>query len=118
VRLRAGDTLQFTFDIRVGGKKRTAPPRVRLEYRVDYVRSNGKMSGKVFHLSEKEYAPGVYTVKKIHSLADRSTRKHYPGIHRITVLVNGVEEASGKFTLIGGRPAKVLNSRGRTVWRR
>jgi hypothetical protein len=76
------------------------------------------MSGKVFHLSEKEYAPGVYTVKKIHSLADRSTRKHYPGIHRITVLVNGVEEASGKFTLIGGRPAKVLNSRGRTVWRR
>ena len=74
--------------------------KVRLEYGIDYVKSNGKRNRKIFKISEvslKENVRKPYTKK--HSFADVSTRKHYPGTHSITLIVNGVERSKLDFEL-------------------
>ena len=90
-----GDNLNFSFSIST--KKAT---KVRIEYGIAYVKSNGKTSGKIFKISEitlKENEQKVYTRK--HSFVDRSVRKHYPGIHSITLIVNGEERGTLDFEL-------------------
>ncbi len=75
--------------------------KVRLEYGIDYVKSNGKRNRKIFQISEislKAKERKIYTKK--HSFADLSTRKHYPGIHSITLIVNGVERGTMDFELV------------------
>jgi hypothetical protein len=74
--------------------------KVRLEYGVDYVKSGGKRSRKIFKISEislKANETKHYTKK--HSFADVSTRKHYPGTHSVTLIVNGVERGKLDFEL-------------------
>ncbi|MCL2368446.1 MAG: DNA alkylation repair protein [Oscillospiraceae bacterium] len=91
-----GEEMPFSFSIEV--KK---PTKVRLEYGVDYVKANGKRNRKIFQISEiafKEAAKKDYT--KRHSFADVSVRKHYPGVHSITLIVNGVERETLDFTLV------------------
>jgi 3-methyladenine DNA glycosylase AlkC len=87
----------ITFSFTVLTKEAT---KVRLEYGIDYVKSNGKRNRKIFQISEisfKENAKKSYT--KNHSFADVSTRKHYPGIHTITLIVNGIERGKLDFEL-------------------
>ena len=82
-----GDSITFSFKLAVA--KQT---KVRLEYGIDFVKANGKRNRKIFQISEstlKENETRSYTKK--HSFADLSTRKHYPGVHSITLIVNGVE---------------------------
>jgi 3-methyladenine DNA glycosylase AlkC len=66
--------------------------KVRLEYGIDYVKSGGKRSRKLFKISElslKGNEKKSYVRK--HSFKDLSTRKHYPGVHSVTLIVNGNE---------------------------
>jgi len=91
-----GDHLYFTFDLH---NDEAEARKVRLEYRVDYVKARGKRSGKVFQIKECEMAPGVHSVKRKLTLKDLSTRKHYPGEHGLAVIVNGVEKALATFEL-------------------
>ena len=91
-----GGDLTFSFVIRA--KKTT---KARLEYGIDYVKSNEKRNRKIFQISEislKENERKPYT--KSHSFADLSTRKHYPGIHQIVLIVNGVEQGRLEFEVI------------------
>ena len=88
-----GKDLVFSFSVSVKGET-----KVRLEYGIDYVKSNGKRNRKIFQISEivlKENQKKVYT--KTHSFEDVSTRKHYPGIHSITLIVNGTERGTLDF---------------------
>jgi len=88
----------ITFSFTILAKQAT---KVRLEYGVDYVKSNGKRNRKIFQISEislKENQKKPYTKK--HSFADVSTRKHYAGLHSITLIVNGVERGSLDFDLM------------------
>ena len=88
-----GGNLTFFFEI--AAKKAT---KVRLEYGIDYVKSNGRRNRKIFQISEltfKENGKKAYT--KTHSFADTSTRKHYPGIHSVTLIVNGGERGTLDF---------------------
>lgn len=74
--------------------------KVRVEYGIDYVKANGKRNRKIFQISEitlKENQKKSYTKK--HSFSDFSTRKHYSGIHSITLIVNGVERGTLDFEL-------------------
>jgi 3-methyladenine DNA glycosylase AlkC len=95
-RLKIGEELRFSYRLQVKGDE---PVRVRLEYAVDYVKANGKTSPKVFQHSEKIYPPGVHNLQKKHAFTDFTTRKHYPGEHRLAVIVNGVEKAGVLFLL-------------------
>ncbi|MFC2157068.1 DNA alkylation repair protein [Acidobacteriota bacterium] len=92
--INIGDDLRFSFDV-VFEKKCKA----RLEYGVSYVKSNGKLSSKVFKITEGSYKPGTYSFKRKQSFADMSTRKHYPGKHQISLLLNGEEKAQTSFEL-------------------
>lgn len=90
-----GENLTFSFKILA--KKAT---KTRLEYGIDYVKSNGKRNKKIFKISEvslKENEKKSYMKK--HSFADVSVRKHYPGIHSITIIINGVEKGKLDFEL-------------------
>ncbi|HBG2111751.1 TPA: DNA alkylation repair protein [Clostridioides difficile] len=90
-----GEDLTFSFNILA--KKAT---KTRLEYGIDYIKSNGKRNRKIFKISEvslKENEKKPYMKK--HSFADVSVRKHYPGIHSITIIINGVEKGKLDFEL-------------------
>lgn len=94
--LAIGQNLSFTFDLVITGEQET---KVRTEYAVCYVKVRGKTSRKVFQISEKSYQPGTFSVTKKQSFENMSTRKHYPGTHRISILVNGVEKGECSFEL-------------------
>jgi len=96
--LKIGEEVQISWVLDVGTKKKA---KVRLEYVVEYAKARGKTSKKVFQISEKIFDPGSHQLKKKHAFADMSTRKHYPGKHRISIVVNGVEKASIELTLKG-----------------
>ncbi|MCQ4636474.1 DNA alkylation repair protein [Anaerovorax odorimutans] len=88
----------ITFSFAITAKKAT---KVRLEYGIDYVKANGKRSRKVFQISEislKENQEKAYT--KSHSFADLSSRKHYPGIHSIALIINGAVRENREFEVL------------------
>ena len=95
--LSIGEELPFTFELRVDTAEAC---RVRLEYAVQYARPEGKVSRKVFQIKEETFEPGTHLVSRKLSLADQSTRRHYPGQHRISIFVNGAEMASSDFDLV------------------
>lgn len=75
--------------------------RVLVDFRVHFVKANGQANPKVFKLKTLDLAPGeqVALSKKI-SLAEMSTRKHYPGKHQVEVLLNGAISPLGSFELV------------------
>lgn len=90
-----GDDISFSFSVLA---KEAA--KIRLEYGIDYVKSNGKRNRKIFKISEvllKQNDKKSYIRK--HSFADVSVRKHYPGIHSVTLIVNGMEQGTLDFEL-------------------
>ena len=90
-----GDSIAFSFSVLAEKEV-----KARLEYGIDYVKSNGRRSRKRFKISEvtlKENEERSY--EKKHSFKDLSTRKHYPGIHSIAIIVNGAERDKLDFSL-------------------
>lgn len=96
-RLVIGEELRFSFDLEMEGKKAL---QARVEYAVDFMKAHGGTSAKVFQISEKSFAPGIHTVQKRYSTADKTTRKHYPGKHHLAIRVNGSEQAQASFELV------------------
>lgn len=94
--LAIGDDLRFSFEVKLSDKE---VRRIRLEYRVDYVKANNKRSPKIFQIKEVDYKAGSYSITKKHSFKNLSTRKHYPGQHQFTIIINGVEKATGMVEL-------------------
>lgn len=91
-----GQEITFSFTVET-----EAAAKVRLEYGIDYRKANGRQSRKIFQISElsfKEHAKKAYT--KTHSFADVSTRKHYPGPHSVTLIVNGTERGTLNFEVL------------------
>ncbi len=93
-----GDKLQFSFTVR----NLTSKPRmVRLAYGLYYLRKNGSLSRKVFLISETLYQAGaVRDVERSQSFRLITTRQFYPGVHRISVIINGEEKAQGSILLM------------------
>ena len=94
---RLGEKLAFSFllksqDLTLG--------RCRLEFAIDFMKANGKHSRKIFKISEGEYTEKEKQVSKYFSFKKISTRKYYAGKHRITVVINGVDQATKSFELV------------------
>ncbi len=96
INVKIGSNLHFSFQLNNKNKK---DAKIRLEYRMYFMKANGKQSGKIFQVSEKQYKPGKHTIKKKHSFKNLSTRKHYPGEHGISIIVNGVEMEKINFSV-------------------
>jgi 3-methyladenine DNA glycosylase AlkC len=92
-----GNDLPFTFELSVD---RDQACLVRLEMGVTYVKARGKPSTKIFQIKEDRFDPGRHPIERKHSFRDLSTRKHYPGKHQISIIVNGVEKATVSFELL------------------
>jgi len=80
----------------------TAPTtrRLLIDYVVHYVKKSGGTSEKVFKWKELDLAPGeTVALEKRQVIRDFTTRRHYPGRHRVEVQVNGARLVEGEFGL-------------------
>jgi len=92
-----GSSLEFSFSI---SNNATRTRKVRIEYAIYHLKKNGELTPKVFMISEREMDPGSQTkIERKHTIKPITTRRYYPGIHRVAVIVNGVEAAPIDFTL-------------------
>ena len=93
-----GDSVAFTVDLSNEG---STTMQLLIELRVHFVKANGRSSPKVFALKELELQPhGSVRLTKAISLAQHTTRTHYPGEHRVEVLVNGRASGMGVFDIV------------------
>jgi 3-methyladenine DNA glycosylase AlkC len=82
-----GDSIRFGFDL-VSNKK--AAQRLMVDYRIHYAKKSGALLPKVFKLKDVVLQPGeTISILKKQSFQDFTTRKHFPGQHKLEILVNG-----------------------------
>jgi 3-methyladenine DNA glycosylase AlkC len=95
--LHIGDSCNLHYSLDIDWETQA---HIRLEYGIDFIKSNGKSSRKLFFLSDKKVAEKAHlSGTRIHSFAELTTRRHYPGMHRIVLLINGQEAAQTKLLL-------------------
>ncbi|XID90744.1 DNA alkylation repair protein [Paenibacillaceae bacterium WGS1546] len=95
--LAIGDSCELRYEVHV---REGEPAHLRIEYGIDFVKTSGRVSRKLFLLSDKTSDGGaVLTGARTHRWADLTTRKHYPGDHRIALLINGKEFAHASIRL-------------------
>ena len=74
-----------------------------IDYVVHFVKANGRTSPKVFKLKTAVLpARDTLTVTKNHSIKPITTRRYYPGVHRVDVQVNGQVLGGAEFELETG----------------
>lgn len=87
--VRIGDRFAFSFVLH---NESSENKTVRLEYTIVYQSKSGKPSRKTFKIKEGKMKPGAReTVSRTQRFEDFTTRKHYPGEHRLFVVLNGKE---------------------------
>jgi 3-methyladenine DNA glycosylase AlkC len=80
--------------------KRSRLQRVMVDLVVHFVKARGT-GAKTFKMKALDLAPGArVTVAKKIGLRQFTTRKHYPGVHKVETLLNGRRVALGSFTLL------------------
>ncbi len=96
-RVKVGAEMAFGFVVKATGTK---SQKLAIDYSIHYVKANGKTAPKLFKLTEKSLKPGeIIEVRSKHSFLDRSTRTHRPGGHAIDIIINGIRQAGGTFTV-------------------
>ena len=83
-----GGIVRFSFKIASVGDE---DQHLLIDYSVHFVKANGMTKPKVFKLRKTVLAPSArIDLEGAISLAQMTTRRHYPGRHRISALVNGI----------------------------
>jgi 3-methyladenine DNA glycosylase AlkC len=96
-RARVGDTIDITFSLQSDAPQ---PQQLVVDYVIHFVKANGGMSAKVFKLRTLSLGHGEFVrLQKRHSLRPITTRRYYPGRHRVEVQVNGVILGGADFDL-------------------
>ncbi|MFN3193963.1 MAG: hypothetical protein ACE361_25865 [Aureliella sp.] len=85
-KVKRGDYLAFSFDIKAA---RSEP--LIVDYIIDFLKADGSTSPKVHKLKQVTIANGdSVRLKKRHKLhANATTYTLYPGVHRVTLQING-----------------------------
>ena len=97
-KVKIGSSMEFSFKLLNKNSKKT---KIRLEYGLYYQKANGTLSKKVNKISEKEYAENSITeIKRKHSFKVVTTRVLHPGLHQVSVIINGNEFEKHDFELI------------------
>jgi 3-methyladenine DNA glycosylase AlkC len=93
--VKLDEHLSFSFEI-----QSTKPiGNVRIEYAIDYLKSNKTHNRKVFMISQNEIKSSSKKFIKKQSFKNMTTRKHYLGQHFISLLINGEEILKEEFYL-------------------
>ena len=96
--IKIGSHLNFSFNIISTDKKNQ---KILIDYVIYFKKSDGSLSPKVFKLTSKELKKDEkISITKKHSFKIITTRSYYPGLHKISIQVNGEERASKEFNLI------------------
>ena len=96
-RAAIGEKVVLAFEV---VNRSAVPQRVLVDFRIHYTKANGSTAAKVFKLKTLELQAGeTARLQKSVSLAQMSTRTHYPGRHRVEALLNGHAEPLGHFDL-------------------
>ncbi|MBF0110658.1 MAG: DNA alkylation repair protein [Magnetococcales bacterium] len=94
-RVMLGETATFTTTLRC-----REAATLSIDYIVHHQRQNGSLSPKVFKLARRRVlADEVIHLEKSHPLRPITTRRYYPGLHRLDLLVNGRVVCGGTFEL-------------------
>ena len=93
-----GESVRISFGVRKSVSRRAA---FNIDLRVHFVKANGGTSPKVFKVREVSLGPGERAeLSKLISLRQHTTRTHYPGRHRVEIVVNGAAHDAGSFVLV------------------
>jgi 3-methyladenine DNA glycosylase AlkC len=93
--VKLGGELRFSFEIASTGDK---DQELLIDYAVHFQKANGTARPKVFKLRKLVLSPlDRVELSSAVSFADMTTRRHYPGDHRIELLINGVAHPLGEF---------------------
>ena len=92
-----GDALKFSITI---VSKSSQPQALMIDYVIHHQKANGQTSPKVFKWRIKSLLPNapLKLIKK-HRIKPITTRKYYPGLHKVEVMINGVSVSTADFQL-------------------
>lgn len=95
--LKRGQSIEFSF-----GVKALRDEELVVDYVIDFVKANGKVSPKVHKIKQLSLRKGESaTVNKRHPLrANATTYTLYPGAHRVTLQINGKTFGDRSFMLL------------------
>jgi 3-methyladenine DNA glycosylase AlkC len=94
--LNYGEVLSFAARLQL----HDGPAPLRVEYAIDFASKNGSKRHKVFQWLQREAGPGVLELQKSYRFSDLTTRRHYGGVHRLHLIVNGSIVVTATFELI------------------
>jgi 3-methyladenine DNA glycosylase AlkC len=90
-----GEELEFSFSL--NSKKELG--KLRVEYAIDFLRKNGTHNTKIFKISEGVFTQDEKLISKKYSFRPISTRRYYRGLHRLSIIINGVSFTKKEFSL-------------------
>lgn len=98
-KVKFGSALEFQFEI---SHRSAAQAQVIIDYAIHFQKANHKLSSKVFKLKNITLKKNeTLIVKKKHSIKKITTRRYYPGLHRLEIFANGHSVGIKDFYLTG-----------------
>jgi 3-methyladenine DNA glycosylase AlkC len=93
-----GGDLEFSLSLESGSTQKQA---LIIDYVIHHQKANGKTSPKVFKWKVTHLLPNKrLDITKKHAIKKITTRKYYPGEHRVEVMINGKSFAAASFELV------------------
>ena len=96
--IKIGSTLKLDFEIKSLTDK---TQKLAIDYRLYFVKKSSNTTPKTFKISEKTLkGKEVVPLSIKYKFKDLSTRRHYPGMHKIEIIVNGKKYKEISFDLL------------------
>ena len=93
-----GEALAFEVTLSSTGKK---PQQLVVDYLVHHQKADGSLSPKPFKWTTFTLAPGeARTLARSHAIKPITTRRYYPGEHRLSLRINGADFGDEAFDLL------------------
>ncbi len=95
--VRMGEQLRFSLPLISVAKK---TQNLVVDYVIHYQKANGTLAPKVFKGARLELPPGqTHHFERNHHFKEVTTRRHYPGPHALSLLINGHATEKAQFEL-------------------
>ncbi|AXH11763.1 DNA alkylation repair protein [Halarcobacter bivalviorum] len=91
-----GDNLIFSFDLI---SEDEPLGKLRVEYIISYLKANGLYSNKIFVINQNEIKTFKKSFSKKQSFQNMTTRKHYKGKHKLSIVINSLIIKEHEFIL-------------------
>ena len=93
-----GENLEVSLSLESSSKQKQA---LIIDYVIHHQKANGKTSPKVFKWKVAHLLPNTpLEITKKHAIKKITTRKYYPGEHRVEVMINGQSFGEASFELV------------------